>query len=656
MIKKFLFVSALFCGLHSFSQKEIHSCAAQKKFGLTAKSATLNQAEIAKSELYDVHFYALDVEMTNQNTSISGTGEIHGKTRVVLDSVLFELFDSFSISEIRLNNQVVNYARRNSAIIVPVNLASNQNFRIAVDYSGTPPTAATNPLGGSGMSNATSPSWGNRVTWSLSEPFSAYEWWPCKQSLTDKADSVSVKITVPETCMAGSNGLLENTVALADGKKRFEWFHRHPIVYYLVSVAVAEYVEYNVYANPTTAPNPILIQNYIYNNPQTLINFQNDINETVDFMEYFSDIFGLYPFHDEKYGHCMAPLSGGMEHQTMTTQGFFTNTLTAHELAHQWWGNSVTCGSWADIWVNEGFASYSEYLMLAQLYPGQQVSDMNSRHQNIMNQAGGSIYVYDSLNANQIFSGRLTYDKGAAFVHTLRFIIDNDEQFFQGLRNVLTTYANKTALGIDVQQALEVISGKDLSPAFEQWYFGQGYPTYSVQWNLIGQDLHLLINHTSSMPSVTPTFTNPIQLRFIRPGTTDTIVRFDIGANSDSFIINDFAQSISQITIDPANWIINKVGSIQQNQDLNVVSTENFSKSNSPIIYPNPVNDELSIDLPTNEIYSLSILDPAGKIIYQNEISTSIKLSFENQANGYYFIHLKQTSGELEFQKLILKK
>ncbi|MCH2231983.1 MAG: hypothetical protein MK105_16730 [Crocinitomicaceae bacterium] len=221
-----------------------------------------------------------------------------------------------------------------------------------MDYDGIPPNGATNPLGGAGMTNGSSPSWGNQVTWSLSEPFSAYEWWPCKQSLTDKADSVGIKITVPSTCKAGSNGVLENVVDLGNSLTRYEWKHRHPIDYYLVSVAVAQYVEYNVYANPTGAASPILIQNYIYDNPATLNNFQNDIDETVDFMELFAELYGPYPFEDEKYGHCMAPLSGGMEHQTMTTQGWFAKSLTAHELGHQWWGNNVTCASWADIWVN----------------------------------------------------------------------------------------------------------------------------------------------------------------------------------------------------------------------------------------------------------------------------------------------------------------
>ncbi len=137
------------------------------------------------------------------------------------------------------------------------------------------------------MTNDNSPSWGNQVTWSLSEPYSAFEWFPCKQSLKDKADSVAVNITVPSACKAGSNGVLTQVVDLGNGFSKYCWKHRFPIDYYLISVAVAEYVDYTVYANPVGAPNPVPIQNFIYNNPNTLPNFQADIDETVDFIEYY---------------------------------------------------------------------------------------------------------------------------------------------------------------------------------------------------------------------------------------------------------------------------------------------------------------------------------------------------------------------------------
>ncbi|NBO61450.1 MAG: hypothetical protein EBU82_10820, partial [Flavobacteriia bacterium] len=436
---KIFYIALILCCAKAFAQQE-NSTFCSKRDRIkhqSLKSNSLNLAQIAQTEKYDVNYYKLNLNMTNTSTTLSGYAEMKATAIAAIDTVLYELFSSLSISSVSLNGTNVPFTRAGSAVKIAANLSPGTSFIIRTNYSGTPPTAQTNPLGGSGMSNATSPSWGNEVVWSLSEPFCAYEWWPCKQSLTDKADSCDVFITVPNSCKAGSNGVLTQVVNLGNGSSRYEWKHRHPIDYYLISVAVAEYVEYNVFANPVGAPAPILIQNYIYNNPQTLPNFQADIDETVDFMELFYDLYGPYPFEDEKYGHCMAPFSGGMEHQTMTTQGFFNPTLTAHELGHQWWGDYVTCASWCDIWVNEGFASYSEQIMLENLYPGQEVQNMQSVHNNVMSQPGGSVWVLDSLNEARIFSGRLTYDKGAAIVHTMRYMLNDDQLFYATLKNFL---------------------------------------------------------------------------------------------------------------------------------------------------------------------------------------------------------------------------
>ena len=637
-----------------FAQEQKPSCSHVKSNKLTPKSGSLTPAQIAQTEKYDVNYYTLDLSMTNLTTALSGTGGIYGTARETVDSVWFELFPTLTISEIRINEVPTPFNRLNTAVKVPANLTTGQSFKIEIDYNGTPPTAATNPLGGSGMTNDVSPSWGNRVTWSLSEPFSAFEWFPCKQSLRDKADSVSVKVTVPNACKAGSNGVLENVIDLGNGTSRYEWKHRHKIAYYLISVAVAEYIDYSVYANPVGAPNPILIQNYIYNNPQTLINFQADIDETADFIEYFSEIYGLYPYHDEKYGHCMAPLSGGMEHQTMTTQGYFSNTLTAHELGHQWWGDNVTCGSWSDIWVSEGFASYSEYLMLAKLYPGQQNGDMQTRHQNVMAQPGGSIWVTDSLSDASIFSSRLTYDKGAAFVHTLRYMINNDTVFFQALKNYQIQFKDSVAVGIDVKNTLEAASGLDLNEAFEQWYFGQGFPTYSAKWNLRGNDLHLKLTHTASASSVTPFFTNPIDVRFSRPSLPDTIIRFSITGNEENFILSGIGTISNLVSIDPNNWIINRTGSIINDPNLDLLDVENLASEVLFNIYPNPVVDVVTIESKSAEKCQVKIMDSKGKVLKTIDFSGKTTVDLSSFANGYYIFQI-ENSVQQKTHKLIKK-
>ena len=650
-MKKQILLLFISISLFSVAQDQMGSCSARKSTKKwQTKSASLSVAEIAETEKYDVHFYNLDLNMNNISTYLSGSVEIHAKAKVSLDSALIELFETLIISEVQVNGTNVNYHRVSNKVSVPVNASPNQNFIIKVTYAGNPPTAQTNPLGGSGLTAGSSPSWGNKVVWSLSEPFSAYEWFAVKQSLTDKADSCAVAITVPDTCKAGSNGILEQVVPLGNGQTRYAWKHRHPIDYYLISVAVAKYVEYNVYANPQGSPSPVLIQNYIYDNPGTLPNFIDEINETADFLELFATQFGPYPFADEKYGHCMAPIGGGMEHQTMTTQGFFEKTLTSHELAHQWWGNNVTCASWCDIWLNEGFASYSEYLMLAALYPGEQINHMNQVHQSVMQQPGGSVWVLDSLNEARIFSGRLSYDKGAGIIHSLRYLIQNDNLFFAALQDFQATFADSTATGLDFKNHVANFCNIDLDSYFEQWYFGEGFPTYQVKYNQVGNDLILEISHTASMPNVTPTFTNPVTLKLSRQGQSDTLVRFAISSNSELFTITDYGTLIGTIGIDPGNWLINGNAGVSFDPTLSITE-DGMDQKVALLPYPNPSSDYIEI-LKQQEQLSYEIYAANGKLLQAGSLAPGQKIDVRTFKKGSYILLLMNTH-QMKTTKLV---
>jgi aminopeptidase N len=629
----------LFSSINLFAQENHTECSKRDRFkNHHLKSNTLNVSQIEETEKYDVHFYQLDLNMTNTSTFLAGTGRMDATANQPIDSALLELYPTLTISEIRLNGIPTGFSRTGTAVKVFVNANAGQVFSLELDYSGNPPTAQTNPLGGSGITAGSSPSWGNKVVWTLSEPFSAMEWFPCKQSLTDKLDSSYVSVTVPDTCKAGSNGILTSVDTLGNGFLKFNWQHRHPIDYYLISIAVAKYVDYSYYVNPTGAPQPILVQNYIYDNPNTLPNFIDEINETGNFIELFYEKYGPYPFENEKYGHCMAPISGGMEHQTMTTQGFFEKTLTSHELAHQWWGNNVTCASWCDIWINEGFASYSEYLMLENLYPLEKDQHMLDVHQNVKTQTGGSVWVLDSLNEARIFSGRLTYDKGAAIVHTIRFLINNDSLFFEGLRAFQIAYADSTAKGIDFKNFMTSFTGVNLDAFFEEWYFGEGYPTYSVRWEQAGQDVLVEISHTSSKPNVTPLFTNSLELMLNRAGAPDTIIRFPISSNVELFTVPNIGtlSTSATVIIDPNNWVINNVGTVVQDNSLTI--NENL-KNDELVISPNPTNGVFKIEnLPTKA--EINVYDMWGQVVKNLSIEPEQTINLSELEKGNYLIEI----------------
>ena len=583
-----------------------------------------------------------------RNNSIYIEGKVTTQALVIgpqMSDFVFELHPSLTLDSVKVNGlstvETTNGTFKECALTNPI--AANTMFTAEIWYHGTP--TSTGPAAiGEGISTGQSPSWGNRVTWTLSEPYSAYEWWPCKQSLNDKIDSIDVWITVGDSLKAGSNGLLKQVTPIAGNKLRYEWKHRYPIDYYLVSATVAKYVDYSFYAYPDGSADSVLIQNYIYDNPQTLPYFKTQIDLTKNFIEEFAQLYGPYPFEQEKYGHCMAPFGGGMEHQTMTSQGNFSFELTAHELAHQWFGDKVTCASWKDIWVNEGFASYSEYVALQILQPNQALAHLNDYHQSALSELGGSVYVDDTTDPGRIFSGRLTYDKGATLVHMLRFIVNDDAVFFQTLRNYLQAHAYRTATAEDVKAAFENAAPISLDHFFEDYYYGEGYPTFSLRWKKSSNGrIYLKLTQTASKPNVTPLFRIPVEIRF-NSSAGDTTLRVMSDA-PEVFFEFEYGRTATSAQIDPNQWILNMTGSILQDNTLDV----NESSLNNISIYPNPSNDKIYLDgFSIGETISITSLD--GKVIRTLQIIQDKQaIPLDGIADGSYIITSK--SGNYRFLK-----
>lgn len=195
-----------------------------------------------------------------------------------------------------------------------------------------------------------------KVLWTLSEPYGARDWWPTKQTLNDKIDSCDIFVTTPSGYKVGSNGILLNVVQ--DGNNVIHhWKHIHAEPAYLIAIAVADYSEYIDWV-PLDSGDSLMVLEYVY--PCNLLSAQLQTTDIIPTMQFFIELFGDFPF--EKYGHAQFGWGGGMEHSSMTFVGGFNHGLLAHELAHQWFGDKITCGSWQDIWLNEGFATYLEGL------------------------------------------------------------------------------------------------------------------------------------------------------------------------------------------------------------------------------------------------------------------------------------------------------
>jgi aminopeptidase N len=596
--------------------------------------------DVPGTNAYDVRYVHLDLELERSSNAVAGTVSTTAMALQPLNQYIVELHSNLSISNVSINGQGVPYQRNGNVVTatLPNSVPQGQTFMASITYAGTPPN------GGffNGLSNGSSPSWGNQVTWSLSQPYSARDWWPVKQSLTDKIDSCRIWISTSNQNKAGSNGLLESITPLSNNRHRYEWVHRHPIDYYLLSVSVSTYVEYAITAYPVNSP-PVYILNYIYDNPGTLPNFQADIDETVDMMEEFSELFGPYPFADEKYGHCMAPFSGGMEHQTMTTQGFFNRDLTAHELGHQWFGDHVTCSYWREIWLNEGFASYSEYLFREQIQNGNALGWMNATHTNVMSSPDGSVNVPDTTDVSRMFSGRLTYDKGAAILHTMRSIINNDSLFFSGLRLYLQTYGGSTASVPQFKALMENHSGLNFSDFFQEWYYGEGFPTFSIEYLHLNDTLWLSVSQTTSVPTSVPFFHVPLELRVQRP-SGDTVVRMNLTQPTSTAIV-PCTGSLTGLVIDPNQWLINQDGSITMNGSLSMTEWKNAFQP-----YPNPTTDRLWLTgLEENLPYT--ILDASGRARQKGLWNTAQGITTKTLSSGVYFLQIHGQGSPILFIK-----
>jgi aminopeptidase N len=613
--------------------------------------------DIASNEelKYDVKYHKLELSLTNTSTYITDgkVTTIAQVTATPFTIFVFELLNDISLDSVKIGGVIRPFTTNGNVRTVSLSTALSVGdlFTAEIYYHGQ---GNVNNGFFSGISTETDGDYNFNATWTLSESYHAYEWWPCKQALTDKIDSSDVWITVASNLKAGSNGVLTNITTLPGNKKRYEWKSRHPIAYYLISVAVANYQEYNVYAHPAALlGDSILIQNYIYNTQAVLNDYQDGIDSTRQLVEYFSDIFGLYPFYDEKYGHCQTPIGGGMEHQTMTTLYGFDFTLVAHELGHQWFGDNVTCGTWGDIWVNEGFASYTEYLALEHFRsPAEARNWMDYAHAYAMFNPGGSVFCTDTTNEGRIFSTRLTYKKGGAIIHSLRFEVNNDSLFFAGLKQYQQTYADSNAIGNDMKSVFENVSGLDLTDFFDQWYFGEGYPTISLEWNQNTSQTVLVVSETTSVPNVTPFFKTSLELT-LNSAQGDTTVRIYVDQNNQQFVFN-WNNPIQSIDIDPNQWILNTVGSVTQNPNLvSVSAAEVDTKLN---IYPVPSTNQLTVSA-AKAIKGIRLFDMTGRAIESYAgTGENTTLDISNLSAGAYIIEVTFNGIADTVKRLIVKE
>ncbi|NNJ56798.1 MAG: T9SS type A sorting domain-containing protein [Bacteroidia bacterium] len=542
--------------------------------------------------------------------------------RMIVDSVIFE------------NNSLsFNHTSDEVQITIPA-LPKNTSIVVEVFYSGNP---SLNEQRGFSYDNQKD----GPIAWTLSQPYGAYGWWPCKQQLEDKIDSLDMEITTPKGNKAAGLGLLQRVDTLADSSLVFHWKHRYPVVTYLVAVAVTNYYEESHYVMLSNGDS-VLHLDYLYPayKPQADV-----LRKEIDGQMFlFDSLFGAYPFKNEKYGHAQFGRGGGMEHQTMSFMSDLNFDLMAHELAHQWFGNKITCGSWQDLWLNEGFATYLNGLAREFLREEQEWYEfLEVSIDKVTSQPNGPVFAYDTTDVGILFDGNLRYRKGAMVLHMLRWEI-GDDAFFKGMRdyaldaNLCYDFA-KTG---DFQSYMEDAGGVDLTDFFNRWVYQEGFPKITTRWKrTAGNGIELKLAQTTSHPTVS-FFPLKIELELSGEGK-DTVITVNHWNMNDSYILS-VGFKVESITFDPHHWLVAK----------NTLVEEDHVDVARITAYPNPAGNEISVFVKDKKIDTIEIVDIQGKVVRKLDVeelkNQIVRLSTQGLMQGLYFI--KVFSGD---ESLVLK-
>lgn len=544
----------------------------------------------------DVTYYGLDLKLTHSPNYLIGATTITVRSKMAnlssffldLNSTTATTGQGLHVDSVKTGDQKLVFEHEQNRLYIALKqpAANEQAVTFTVFYQGIPNSRDLGSFRFSRHENTADP-----AIWTLSEPYGASDWFPCKDTPADKADSSAVSITAPPQFVSVSNGTLDRTLDNPDGTRTYQWRNSYPIAHYLISIACSNYERYDT---PFTYGNQTLpITHYIY--PETLPRVRANLDLTPTMMRLFTERFGPYPFLREKYGHAQfGQGNGGMEHQTISSmeEGAFTPRVIAHELAHQWFGDKITCRDWQNIWLNEGFASYAEAVNSESVNGRSGYQATMNNFLNSARSARGSIYVEDISNFGNIFNSARSYAKGATVLHMLRRVV-GDSTFFRILRTYTATpaVAYGTAVTEDFQSVAQQVSGQNLEYFFKQWIYGAGYPTYSATVVNGNKTATVRLEQRNTVASTPASFTMPVQIR-VQSAAGDTTVTV-LNNSADQTFVLPARGLVTGIVIDPDNWILKTV------ESASLVTATAEPTLNKLQVYPNPATDALVVDFTT---------------------------------------------------------
>ena len=592
---------------------------------------------------YDLRYQRLELQLDPAQQYVSGTVTSHFIPNQNMASIYFDLSNTLTVSEVKYhgyNLPFTQLATKEVKIDFPAGIPAATLDSLSIKYSGAPDTG-----GSAGDAFTISTQSGVPALYTLSEPYGAQEWFPTKQSLNDKIEKVDLMINTASQYNVASNGKLFSETVLPGNRKLTFWQTNYPIPAYLIALGITNYTKFNdTMGNP-----PFPFVNYLYPSTTSNSTIMSNIEWTKTVMNTFEQYFGPYPYRNEKYGHMQFGWGGGMEHATMSSMGSWGRGIIAHELAHQWFGDKVTCGAWNDIWLNEGFATFGEHLANEKLLMtnSQFMSYLSSEMNYITSSAGGSVYVSDTNlgNTGAIFSGRLSYSKGGYVVRMIKWIL-GDDAFYSALKDyhARPQLAYGYAKTEDLKNSLLESTGKDFTEFFNDWIYGQGHPTYQIRWNQTAdQMLRFKVSQTTSHSSVN-FFEMPLPIKV--NGTGGQVAYLVLNHTTKN---QNFAEQVNfpvvSIQFNYENQILQRNSTVTK--DTTILSVNDGAKEEMKI-YPNPVKDRLAVS-GINKDQRYEILSIDGKLIKAGKYSSTKTIEVQALPKGVYF--LKVSNQNLKFIK-----